>query len=70
MEKTSNGTIEKINTYIEANGLSIPKIAKAAGMKPIKLWSILNRNSRISLDDYVAICRACREPLEKFIPKA
>ena len=66
----NNETIQKINNYIEANGLSVPKIAQAAGMKPVKLWSILNRNNKISLDDYVAICRACREPLEKFIPKA
>ena len=34
----NNETIQKINNYIEANGLSVPKIAKEAGMKPIKLW--------------------------------
>lgn len=65
----NNSTIELINKYIEANGLSIPKIAKEAGMDYVRLWAILNRNNRISLDDYVKICRACKEPLEKFIPK-
>lgn len=70
MTNISNGTIDRINNYIEANGLSVPKIAKEAGMDYVRLWAILNRNNKISLDDYVRICRACKEPLEKFIPKA
>ena len=69
MTNISNGTISNINAYIEANGLSVPKIAKEAGIDYVKLWAILNRNNKISLDDYIRICRACKEPLEKFIPK-
>lgn len=71
MEKTINDSIiEKLNAYIEANNLSVKKIAKAAGIEYNHLWKILNKNKTIRLDDYVAICRAFREPLERFIPKA
>ena len=70
MEKTINDSIiEKLNAYIEANNLSVKKIAKAAGIEYNHLWKILNKNKTIKLDDYVAICRAFREPLERFIPK-
>ena len=70
MEKTINDSIiEKLNAYIEANNLSVKKIAKAAGIEYNHLWKILNKNKTIRLDDYVAICRAFREPLERFIPK-
>ena len=61
--------IEKIKTYIETNDLSLKKIAEAAGIGYYSLWSMLNRNQTIKLDDYVALCRAFKEPLDKFIPK-
>ncbi len=61
---------ENIKNYIEANGLSISKIAKETGIKYNSLWGILHRRQSIRLDDYVALCRAFKEPLEKFIPKA
>ena len=64
---TNEQILSRINSYIEANDLSIPKIAKEAGMDYFKLWSILNRNHPIKLTDYVAICRAFHEPLETFI---
>lgn len=61
--------IQNIKNYIEANDLSEKKIAKEAGLDYNHLWKILNKNKTIRLDDYVALCRAFRESLEKFIPK-
>lgn len=61
--------IERIKLYIETNNLSLKKIAEAAGIGYYSLWSMLNRNQTIKLDDYVALCRALKEPLDKFIPK-
>lgn len=57
----------RINDYIKTNNLSLPKIAKESGIDYYKLWSILNRNRDIKLTDYVALCRAFKEPLETFI---
>lgn len=65
----NDAIIENIRRYIEVNDLSEKKIAKEAGIDYNHLWKILNKNKSIRLDDYVAICRAFREPLEKFIPK-
>lgn len=61
--------LNRINDYIKANNLSLPKIAEAAGMDYFKLWALLNRKHQIKLTDYVALCRAFREPLETFIPE-
>lgn len=63
-------TNENIKNYIEENGLSLSKISKASGITYNSLWGILHRRQSIRLDDYVALCRAFKEPLEKFIPKA
>ena len=60
---------ENIKNYIEENELSLSKIAKASGITYNNLWAIMNRRNSIRLDDYVALCRAFKEPLEKFIPK-
>lgn len=69
MDTINDSIIDKINEYIEVNGLSVKKIAKEAGLDYNHLWKILNRNKTIKLEDYVALCRAFREPMEKFIPK-
>ena len=71
MEPTINDRIiDEINDYIRVNNISVKKTAKAAGIDYNHLWKVLNRNKTIRLDDYVALCRAFREPLERFIPKA
>lgn len=64
-----NTVNENLKTYIEENELSLSKIAKATGITYNNLWAILNRRKSIRLNDYVALCRAFKEPLEKFIPK-
>ena len=69
MDTITETIIDKINEYIEVNGLSVKKIAKEAGLDYNHLWKVLNRNKTIKLEDYVALCRAFREPMEKFIPK-
>lgn len=61
--------IKNIRDYIFKNDLSLSKIAKESGMDYYHLWSFLNRNQNIKLNDYIALCRAFREPLEKFIPE-
>ena len=59
--------IKRINDYIAGNGLSVSKIAKEVGMDYKTLWSLLNRNGSIKLSDYVDLCRAFKEPFEKFL---
>lgn len=59
--------IKRINAYIVSNGLSVSKIAKETGMEYKTLWSLLNRNGSIKLNDYVDLCRAFKEPFEKFL---
>lgn len=61
--------LANINRYIEANNLSVQKIAQEAGIEYHRLWSILFRSGSIKLSDYVALCKAFREPLEFFLPK-
>lgn len=59
--------IRRINDYIIENGLSVSKIAKEVKMDYKKLWSLLNRNGSIKLNDYVNLCTAFKEPFEKFL---
>ncbi len=60
--------IQNIKLYIDYNNLSLTKIAREAGMTYIRLWSIMNRNQGLKLTDYISLCRAFQEPLERFIP--
>ena len=64
-----NKVLKRINEYIQKNGLSLRKIAAAAGMDYVQLWSLLKRKRSIKLSDYVALCQAFREPLDIFLPK-
>lgn len=66
---TNEQILTRIKDYIATNNLSLPKIAKEAGLDYFKLWALLNRSQTIKLTDYVALCRAFREPLETFIPE-
>ena len=59
--------IDKINDYIEINNLSHNKIAKAAGMTYNQLYQLRHKNQCIKLREYVSLCRAFNEPLEKFL---
>ena len=61
--------IKKINHYITVNDISITKLAAATGISYHRLWSILNQSGTIKLCDYVAICKAFKEPFELFLPK-
>lgn len=62
-----NEVLKRINQYIYDNGLSLSKIAKESGMDYVALWSLLNRNRSIKLKDYVSLCKAFKEPFDKFI---
>jgi len=60
--------IKNIQDYIDKNRLSLKRIARASGITYISLWQMLNRNKRISLAQYVALCGAFDEPIGTFIP--
>ena len=59
--------IDNINLYIEEQGLSHQKIAKASGLSYQRLYQLRHKHQRIKLSEYVRLCRAFNEPLEKFI---
>lgn len=61
--------IANINEYINANNLSIKKIADEVGIGYHRLWSILVQSNSIKLSDYIAICKAFCEPFDFFLPK-
>ena len=64
-----NKVIANINAYINKHNLSIRKIAEETGIGYHRLWSILMQSNSIKLGDYIAICKACREPFDMFLPK-
>ena len=59
--------IFRINSYIKENKLSHRKIAEAAGMTYSQLYQLRHNNQIIKLREYVALCRAFNEPLERFL---
>jgi transcriptional regulator with XRE-family HTH domain len=61
--------IKNIYRYIYKNDISISRLANEAGMSYHRLWAILNQSYTIKVGDYVALCRALKEPLDFFIPK-
>lgn len=61
--------LDNIKQYIIDNDISIKKLAKESKIPYHRLWMIINQNNKITVGDYVAICRAVFEPLEYFIPK-
>lgn len=64
-----NKVIANINEYININNLSIKKIAEETKIGYHRLWSILMQSNSIKLGDYIAICEACRETFDYFLPK-
>ena len=69
MNNNDQEVINNIKEYILSNDISVRKLADEAGIAYHRLWSILKQNSSIKLSDYIAICKACHEPLDLFIPK-
>lgn len=59
--------VDRINAYIKENNLSIKKIAAESGLTYQQLYQLLNKRQMIKLREYVSICRAFKEPFEKFI---
>ena len=59
--------IDRINSYIVENGLSHRKIAEAAGMTYSQLYQLRHKNQTIKLREYVALCKAFDEPLQRFL---
>ena len=69
MDNYDREVIRNINQYILDNDLSIKKIANETGISYHRLWSILVKSGSIKLSDYIAICKACCEPIDYFLPK-
>ena len=59
--------IDMINAYIKENNLSIRKIAAESGMTYQQVYQMLNKKQLIKLREYVSICKAFREPFDKFL---
>jgi len=59
--------IDRINAYIKENNLSIRKIAAESGMTYQQVYQMLNKKQLIKLREYVSICKAFREPFDKFL---
>ena len=59
--------IDNINSYIEEQNLSHSKIAKASGLSYQQLYQIRHKHQRLKLTEYVKLCKAFDEPLDKFI---
>ena len=59
--------IDRINDYIKENNLSMKKIAAEAGMTYSQLYQLLHKNQVIKLREYVNLCKAFKEPFDKFI---
>lgn len=66
--KIDQEVIKKIKQYIITNNISLTKLANEAKITYHNLWVILNQSHSIKLGDYIAICRAVKEPLDFFIP--
>ena len=61
--------LDNIKQYIIENDISLNKLAKETDIPYHRLWTIINQNNKITVGNYVAICRAVFEPLDYFIPK-
>ena len=61
--------LDNIKRYILDNDISIPKLATESKIPYHRLWTIINQSSKITVGNYVAICKAVREPFDYFIPK-
>lgn len=59
--------IDRINNYIRLNGLSVPKIAREAGLEYNFLYKTLNMRSTISLSTYIRLCKAFDEDFTYFL---
>lgn len=64
-----NEVLQNIKEYIARNNLSMKKIAEETGLTYIQLWTLLNRNQSMKLNDYIALCRTFQEPIDTFIPE-
>lgn len=69
MDNIDQDVINNIKEYILENDISVKKLADEAGIAYHRLWSILKQNCSIKIGDYIAICKACNEPFDIFIPK-
>lgn len=65
--KVDGKVILKIREYIISNDISLKLLASASGISYHRLWAIINQNLTINLGDYLAICKAFKEPFDYFL---
>lgn len=58
---------ERISNYCRDNDISLRKLAKEAGLTNNQIYFITTHRSTISLDHYVRICKALKEPVDYFL---
>lgn len=58
-----------IKFYISEKGIKQTTLSKKSGIAPPKLNLILNGKQRLTVSDYVAICKALTVPTATFLEK-
>lgn len=58
---------ERIAKYCRDNDISLRKLAREAGLTNNQIYFITTNRSTISLEHYIRICKALKEPIDYFI---
>lgn len=58
---------DRITAYCKANDISMVKLAKEAGITNNQIYFLTTSRQRITLEMYVKICKALREPITYFL---
>ena len=59
--------IRRIKDYCKVNDISLGKLADEAGLSQNQIYYISTGRQRLTLDMYVRICKALREPFSYFL---
>lgn len=58
---------DRIAAYCRDNDISLAKLAKEAGLTNNQIYFLTTSRSRLTLEVYVNICKALREPITYFL---
>lgn len=59
---------EQIKKYIDENGIIQSFVAERANMRTDAFSNAMNGKRKITIDEYVRICGALRQPASRFLP--
>ena len=61
-------TVQKeIKKYLDEKGIRYAVVARKIGINPAAFTSILNERTKMSIEQFIAICIALEVPASKFI---